>query len=347
MAKNIQEFLRPMENIEGKLELKTESKEKNRPGMFSLHEVLDKQKADFVIYDSEQKNGKDIYEEIKKSLERRYWWVNEYWQERGLPKEQAEIKIGDHKITVYNFNKEIKFSDEHIKETKDVLQKYENYDPELVEKKDFLLIENQQNQSLLEDEEKFPANGRNYPEWRAVGIDPRGMRQDMEHRIPGLSNFKGTLAHEIYEGKKDENLFNDWRKDFGWDYCSDYPDEWEVRKAKDSYHLIYTNKKTRELSFGMFTTEPELCLNDYTKTNMKEDICDSAVAALFNPELIKNVSLDKYKEIKSHSVKGIKERPINFTKIPSEKIKLPELSKTEFTFYKQKGPQTVRHIESV
>lgn len=316
---------------------------------FALREVFDKKKADFIIYDSDEKNDKDIYKEIQKTLERNYWWISEHWKEKGLPKEQIEIKIGDHKITVYNFNKDIEFSDKHTKETIDVLQKYENYDRELSKGIKFLLLEDKQNSDMLESNEKFPVNGRNLPEWGAIRIDPRGMRMDIEHRIPGLSNFKGTLAHEIFENEKDDKLFNDWRKDFKWDYCSDYPDEWDVRKAKDDFHLIYTNKKTKQLSFGMFTTKPELCLNDYARTNMKEDICDSAVASFFNPEFIKNVSVDKYNKIKSHSAvkapDGIKEKPINFTKISPDKIKLPELPKKEFIFYKQKGPQIVKHVE--
>lgn len=313
---------------------------------FALHEVFDEKKADFVIYDSEVKSDKDIYEEIKISLERNYWWVNEYWREKGLPKEQIEIKIGDRKITVYNFNKEIGFSDKHIKEATDVLQKYANYDPNLLKGIKFLLLEDKQNSDMLESNEKFPVSGRNLPEWGAIRIDPRGMRMDIEHRVPGLSNFKGTFAHEIFENIKDKKLFNEWRKDFEWDYCSDYPDEWDVRKAKDDFHLIYTNKKTGQLSFGMFTTKPELCLNDYTKVNMKEDICDSAVAALFNPETIKNTSIDKYNKIKNRSsTAGTKENSISFRKIPSGEIKLSELPKKGITFFKKKGPHIVKHVE--
>lgn len=165
---------------------------------FSVKEVFDKKETDFIIYDSEKKNEKDIYEEIRKSLERKYWWINEKWREKGLPREQIEMRIGDHKITVYNFNKEIEFSDKHIKETADVLQKYGNYDPEIIKKIGFLLIDDKQNPSLLEDEKNFPINGRRFGEWGVIGIDPRGMRLDIGHRIPGILNFKGTLGHGRY-----------------------------------------------------------------------------------------------------------------------------------------------------
>lgn len=63
------------------------------------------------------------------------------------------------------------------------------------------------------------------------------------------------------------------------------------------------------------------------------------VAALFNSDLIKEVSIDKYNKIRNHSgIKNlrVKEAPINFTRIPADKIKLPELSKREFTYYKDK-----------
>lgn len=329
-------------NVAKKLNIETQEKVR-----ISLHEVFDEKEADFLITDSDKKNEQEIYKEIRHKVEERCWWLSEKWKEKGLPKEQIEIKIGDNKIEVYNFNREVEFSDKHLEETVHILKKYEEYDPELLKKIKFILINNVQEPSLLDNEEKFPLNGRHTKEQNMIELFPRGMRLDIEHRIPGISNFKGTMAHETYHHKVDADIVNDWRENFDWDWCHNYPDDWLVKETK-SGRKFRLNKKTGRLNFSSFTNSPELCLNDYAQSDIDEDICDSAVATFFNPEFIKNVSIEKYNKIKSFSkakeTVGAKEIPINFTRIPPDKIKLPELPQKEFTFYKEKDPHEEEHV---
>ena len=315
-----------------------EENEKNRIG-FSVKEVFNENEADFIIFDAGKKTEGEIYQELKSRIGKKYWWLTEKWKEKEFPNEQIEIKTGGNEISVYNFNREIEFSDKHLEETIDVLKKYEEFDPKLLKKIKFILVNNVQEPSLLGDEKKFPLNGCHNKEQNTIEISPRGMRLDTEHRIPGISNFKGTLAHEIYHYKVNADIANDWQENFDWNYCHNYPDDWIIKKTKNG-RKFRLSKKTGVLNFNSFTSKPELCLNDYARTDIDEDICDSGVATFYNPELMKRVSVEKYNKIKGHFI--VKDRrdgeniPISFTRIPADKIKLPQVSKEEFTYYKEK-----------
>lgn len=56
----------------------------------------------------------EIIETIKKEREDKDWFTNEYWRNKGLPEEQIEFQVNAQTVTIYNWNKDKPFTDEHI-----------------------------------------------------------------------------------------------------------------------------------------------------------------------------------------------------------------------------------------
>lgn len=316
---------------------------------FLIEEVFSEQSADFVISNADNKTDSEIRQEVENKIKKRCWWLDREWAEKGLPKEQIEVSIGEYNVTIYNFNSEIKFSAKHEKELAEVFSDYYREDPELFRELDYILINDRQKDSLLGNNEKFPLNGGCVKVFRSIFFNPRGMKRDIDFRVPGVSNFKGTAAHEMchLEIKDRKDWGNNERRDkwinkFGWHYCKDYPDEWREIEI-DSDRVICRNDRTKEIVFNNFTNKPELCLNDYTKTSYEEDICDSRVAYFYNPDSIKNICADKYEDVKEFGIgkKGNimvdKNAEVSFKRIPTNEIKLPQKPRKTYTFYKDKS----------
>lgn len=54
---------------------------------------------------------------------------------------------------------------------------------------------------------------------------------------------------------------------------------------------------------GEFSLQPDQCVNYYAKQNMEEDICDSMVAYIYDPQLLQGVSPDKLNIFQKHDAK--------------------------------------------
>lgn len=69
---------------------------------------------------------------------------------------------------------------------------------------------------------------------------------------------------------------------------------------------------------------------------MGEDICESMVAYLFDPDLLKRVSPDKFEILEAHD-KGGSRPEASVYRVPKEEVKLPEI-KPETVYYYVKEP---------
>lgn len=87
------------------------------------------------------------------------------------------------------------------------------------------------------------------------------------HRIPGVNNLKGTLAHETghFHTYGYGSFALQWIQAGNW------------RRAPKIF----------------YTTSPEKCVNDYAKLSPDEDIAESFVAYLFQPDLLKTIAPQK------------------------------------------------------
>lgn len=83
---------------------------------------------------------------------------------------------------------------------------------------------------------------------------------------------------------------------------------------------------------GEIPLQSQECVTDYAKITIDEDVCESMVAYLYDPELLKRVSPTKYDILRRHDAKG--EIPkVTVSRVPREEIKLPEVK-----------PQTVKYF---
>lgn len=157
------------------------------------------------------------------------------------------------------------------------------------------------------------------------------------HRIQAVSNFEGTIAHETTH-LIDNEFLAEW-ENFKWKDCMDFPNEWEVKKTPDGTKKRFFNRQTGEMSpQGKFPVQAEQCVTDYGKQTMREDIAESMVAYLFDPELLKKFSEKKYNILQNHDAnKTTLEILVN--KIPKDQIKLPEI-KPEIVYYYIQEPDT-------
>ncbi len=288
----------------------------------------------YPVYFENQENpprtDEEIIESVKKQHEAKQWYTTEYWLKKGLPAEQIELTINGRSITVYNFNTEKPFSDKHVDSTVKVFQELAARFPEFLEKIRWILIDNVQPTSLLGDDELYPTNGKVAREQQAVIIMPRGMAT-FPHRLPKASNFEGTLVHET--GHLIQAQFeDDWRKKFPWSYCFDNQEEWEIRKAQNGENRWF-NKKTGEMSpQGQYPLQPEQCITNYAQQKPEEDICESLVAYIFEPERLRKVSPAKYAILASHDKK--QKRPkVSVHRVAKSKISLPKREPATIRYY--------------
>ena len=283
----------------------------------------------------ELKTDTQVIESVKSKKESKEWYFYEYWRKKGVPKEQLELQVGEKQITIYNFSQEKPFTEEHIDRAQRVFEELASRFPQLVDQIRWVLIDDIAHASAFGDPEKYPFNGDAMREWHAFRLLPRGMKLT-PHRVQATSNFEGTFAHELTH-LIDSDFEHEWGGKFKWAYCIDYPDDWERKPPPDGLDQRFFNKQTGEMyPQGQFPLQPDQCITYYAKLSMEEDICESMVAYIYDPELLKKVSPDKFDILSKHDVKQPKPQ-VSIKRIPREEIRLPEV-KPETVYYYIKEP---------
>lgn len=317
------------------------------PSPFTYEKTLDPKKAtyeewrvspvSFVGRENKPRTDSEIVSMIREQREQKDWFVNEYWRKKGVPSEQIEVQLGNQHITIYNFNKNKDFTDEHIARTKKVFEELGSRFPQILDSIRWILIDDIPHPSAFGDPEKYPWNGSAKSDWLSFILLPRGLELT-PHRIEKASNFEGTLIHETTHLIA-ATFEKEWREKFKWDHCGFHSNEWESRYAPDGKWLAFFNRKTGEMApQWQFPLQPEQCINYYAKQNEAEDICESMVAYIYDPELLKRVSPEKFNILQRHDVQQSKPN-VTARRIPKEQVRLPEI-KPETVYYFIKEPQS-------
>lgn len=173
---------------------------------------------------NEPKTDQEIIEMIKRKREEKDWFTSEDWRGKGLPEEQIEFQVNGKSITVYNWNKEKPFTDEHIQRAQKAFQELASRFPQITDQIRWVLIDNKQEASAFGDPEKYPVNGHVMRGRGAFQLLPRGMEL-MPHRVAKASNFEGTFVHESTHLIEQE-FKPEWKQQFKWEQCIDHKDEW-------------------------------------------------------------------------------------------------------------------------
>ena len=322
-----------------------EPKEQIPPLPFKYERTDDPSQAQFTILrvpiqtvgkkKPTKRTDSEIIEVVKDRKEGQEWFFYEYWRRKGAPKEQLEILANGQKITIYNFNEEKLLTDEHLECTQKVFEELASHFPKIVSLIHWILIDDIPHASAFGDPEKFPFNGSATPEWYSFRMVPRGM--DLSpHRVGATSNFEGTFVHELTH-LVDSDFKNEWNGKFQWANCKDYPDDYERRPPPDGSDQRFFNKNTGEMyPQGRFPLQPDQCVTYYARLSAEEDICESMVAYIYDPDLLKKVSPDKFEILSKHDPK--RPRPqVSLQRVSKEDIRLPQV-KPETVLYYVKEP---------
>lgn len=308
--------------------LKTEDVSKatfTKPRIPPLIKVEDKTESSLIA-----KTDQEILSEIKKENESKNWFTQEYWRKKGMPLEQIEFKIGGQEITLYNYDEEA-FTDNHLKQTEETMKKFFTKFPQAFGKIRWIIIDDKQSPSYFGDEEKYPYNGETEKSLKLLRLYPRALKS-IQHRIPSVSNLKGTLTHELAHLVNDQ-IASEWNKHFLWKSCRDFPNDWQERPTSDWTGKKFFNRYTGEMSpWGEIPMQPEQCVTEYAKGNVREDIADSVVAFLHDPQLLKMTSPEKFNILEKKSSNKPKEE-VSAQRISEEKISLPEIKPTTFYYF--------------
>lgn len=87
---------------------------------------------------------------------------------------------------------------------------------------------------------------------------------------------------------------------------------------------------------GLYPLQPEKCITRYGRIAPAEDIAESVVAYIFAPDILKELSAEKFAILQSQDISEdpLQRDPIiSVERIPEEKIKLPEAKPPTITYY--------------
>lgn len=283
--------------------------------------------------DNKPYTDEQIVEMVRQQKEAEQWFTLEHWRKKGNPQEQVEFLVNEQQITVYNFNSEKPLTDDHLERAQSVFQEMASRFPQAMNQIRWIMIDDEQLPSAFGDPEKYPTNGMVYKNWNAFQFYPRGTEL-FPYRIPAVSNFEGVFSHELTHLIQSE-FEAEWAEKFQWAYCWDYEDDWEVRPTPDGTAKRWFNKETGEMSpQGQFSLQPDQCVTYYARQNMSEDICESMVAYIYDPEYLKTVAPEKYEILAKHDA-GQEKPEVTVRRTPKDEITLPAVDLETVSYYVQ------------
>ena len=208
-----------------------------------------------------------IQEQAAMHLAMENWWARpELLEQLGEVKEKLEMKMGSHKINIYNFWQPL--SKKQLDELQQALLKVGAYIPQAVYGLEDIVISGVQKDN---DKSGEPTNGDwvTLYSYKAFRLYPAAFEQRNSRVTPKTTHLTSTVTHEL--GHSIGTAFgNEWRKEF----------DWELISLEDG--------KPRVLPGGWQSWEvchqPERCITDYARSDAGEDICESLVAYIYDPE---------------------------------------------------------------
>jgi hypothetical protein len=199
-----------------------------------------------------------VENKVRNILANKNWWLNKAWAEKGLPKEQLILNIGQNNIEIFNYGEIL--TQEMVRELQHVVILYGKItNNDFFERVKYILLDNTQEINPNSGEDQ---NGFALKNFKAIKLNPAAL-SDVPHRIEIASNFKGTLIHEIAHFFTSD-FVAEWKKKFDWQDINE-------PRVLNSGIKKYTENRS-----------PDRCLNNYALTDENEGICDSMVAYLMN-----------------------------------------------------------------
>lgn len=286
-----------------------------------------------------QRTDHEILNNISAEVEGSEWFYSNYWREKGNPIDQIEFDIKGKKITFFNFNRDLPFAERYVDEALSVLVEYSRRFPQALDRLKWILLDDAQQPSFYGDSENYPLSGTTDRPRSLIHLFPRAISQE-PYRISTVSRFSGVLAHELTHLIDEEFVFSGWQDHYRWGRCADKPEEWELREVPDGGRKAYFNKETDKMSLAyLYPLQPEECVTEYGSHSIRDDICESVVAYIFDPDLLKRVSPTKFDIVSAFDQNS--EPKLGFARpLAPEDVRIPEIQPRLVKFYIQEPERT-------
>lgn len=247
-------------------------------------------------------NTSEIQTKLLREIQRRNWWLQEYWRTKGLPREQFVVKTPKGTLHIFNFNPKA-LSDEQLRELLETVSSFLNVKGGLLfEKVEFVLIDDLQviNPNTGED-----GNGYGLQAAKAIQLYPRALA-DIPHRVSHVSNFQGTLIHEFTE-----LLTNEIQK------------EWKEKFFRDAEFPITLPGGTQTIEIPI---DKSRCVTQYATYRVRDDISDSMVALIKQPNLLDKEKLRLLKDrLTNPDLNKSSHQQITIRRLVDNEIKIPRV----------------------
>ena len=274
----------------------------------NLLRVLTKEDASIVIK-SNDPSINSVQDQAKEDLGWEHWWLNELLVDRFGPlQEKVLVKLGDHSIYIYNFWQEL--TEDDLTRIKQALITFSRYVPESVADLEDIVIDGKQavNSNNGEPKNGDWLSGRASAHYKTLRLFPNAFK-DRVHRVTDkVNNLEGTIIHELGHSIN-KKVDVDWSREFGW--------------------RMVDSKDIRELPGGEKSSYicdmPERCVTEYARANESEDVAESFVAYICDPEKLDDEKLEflharyprKETTIVAAEAKKLEGEAVEVPKVPS------------------------------
>ena len=237
--------------------------------LMEFNEIDDPDQATIEITAGDASDKSEIKKALYEEVVDRCWWLQNYWRDKGEPTEQ--IVFGKDKMEIFFFS----FLDRSLQkeETHSIQNAIESHcrvlDGKAVKRTRFMLFDNNQKTNRKNGKAQ---NSKLSRKEELITLYPTTLKTT-GHRVPKVNTLEGALIHELTHYIYG-SVLKEWKHLFGW-YTLDEPEELKGDKPK-----------------WLKTKAPKRCVTDYAQIGPIEDVAESVVAALQNPEILDDQKLE-------------------------------------------------------
>lgn len=249
-------------------------------------------KADIIVY---IRAGEDLTESIKRELKSDYWWLNEKWQDKGLPREQFIFSSQGREVNIYNWHQCLSIVQQS--QLLNALSRLEKNTRFGLDGIDYILITDKDVSNSFDSKSQVQ-RGYSIRSQRLFTLNPKGIEEGLYRggELSHCSELEGIISHETghefqYKREGDDSIYGLWL-------------DW-IGQNPETNHTV----------------------TEYAKNNPSEDFCESLVASLYDQEKIKSLAPSKYQFMIDHVLVKMPGND-SVSMMKAERVKLPRLLDT-------------------
>ncbi|MES2970961.1 MAG: hypothetical protein V4702_01405 [Patescibacteria group bacterium] len=290
------------------------------PNQVQLIPITQPEEADFVL--SRQSlmsfsgqppkifSDEDLRGQLERNIKSVYWVLDPKYQNREASQQWRFEIDGEGSVDVFNLTTETEFTQEHADIFTATLAKFKRHFPFATDQLETVLVDDTLPPSFYGDPRNFPTHGYAVSSQRLMQLTPLGLGFHPYRRSQmDIPTFQATFCHELaHIAGLDSKLSGEW--------------------FSAGYRWYSSPTKGIEIVADI-PNKPEECVSDYAQLKGQEDICESVVAYLLQPELLRAKSPRKYNILGSIDQYD-KTEPVSVVGQEQPSVKMPTLEAVRF-----------------